>query len=232
MLTGTSFARLEDWVYRPNPRNWIDRWKTRNNGESGGYSELAARGNTSANAKSGRGGSVSAPRLPAPDRSRAGRAAESTSPATAQRRSPPRAVPCAGPRGASTRGPARFPEESGDAALARSRRGRDRRPQPQAGPGLEVVGPPPCIIPGSKQARDDRHAGVRFRRPNPCRSEQRSGFDLVMIWCRGRAILGSASGVSGVRIQPASRGRSWLRSGCRPFRPSCRRVPGCAASWR
>lgn len=58
---------------------------------------------------------------------------------------------CAGPGGASTRGPAKVPEEPGDAALARSRRGRDRRPQPRAGPGLECSRAAPCIFPAASK---------------------------------------------------------------------------------
>lgn len=72
-------------------------------------------------------------------RQQPGRTAEPTPPVTAQRRSPPRAVPGAGPCGASTRAQP-SPREPGDAALARAGRDRNLRPEPRAGPGLEAVG--------------------------------------------------------------------------------------------
>ena len=91
-----------------------------------------------------RGGRASAPRLPAPDRSRAGTPSRHRQPPHSAAPHPARRLRRPGRR--LDPRPSQVPEEPGDAALARSRRGRDRRPQPRTGPGLEVVGPPPCVF--------------------------------------------------------------------------------------
>ena len=72
--------------------------------------------------------------------------------------------PCAD--GAATRAQP-SPREPGDAALARARPGEAADRSRGQDPGPEAVGRPTSCLPGSKQARDDRHAGVRVPATEP-----------------------------------------------------------------
>ena len=139
------------------------------------------------------GAGASAPRLPAADSSPAG--------PPSRRRQPPRAAPH----------PARHlhhPVRRLDPRSAKSPRTRRRRPRPrgtrerpptaadETGTGGGRAAP--VRLPVGMQARDDRHGGVRCRRPSPRRSERRPSAKR--------------------------RTRRWLPPGSRPTSPSHLRV--------
>lgn len=148
LLAGSARApaakRDRYWARHKRARRRLDRYAepvvrdhTRRCGGTRGHGN----GNTSANAR-GRGGSERGEGCPHPTAAGPARRVDIASHPTAplptlvrRLRRPARRL--------KTRGPARFPEERGDAALARSRRARDRRPQPREGRGWRVVGPPP-----------------------------------------------------------------------------------------